>query len=174
MMKKILIAALLMSGFFMYGISEAVSTKLVVRAKSKDAKFVGTSMGGARVTVKDSESGNVLATGITQGSTGDTGKIMIEPKTRFGTISDGAAKFETSIDINEPVLITIEIDAPLVTKPDMIKSSTQMWLIPGKDITGQGIIIEIPGFSVIARAPEKINMTGGKAVIPFQSRIVMI
>lgn len=173
-MKKILISAILMSGIFLYGISEAVPTKLVIRAKSKDAKFVGTSMGGALITVKDSGTGKVLAEGLTSGSTGNTGKIMIEPKTRFGTISDGAAKFETSIDISEPALITIEVDAPLVTKPRMIKSSTQMWLIPGKDITGEGIIIEIPGFSVVAGAPEKISMTGSKAVIPFQSRIVMI
>ncbi len=173
-MKKVLTAAVLMSGILLYGIVEAVPTSLVIRAKSKDAKFVGTSMGGALVTVKDSDTGNVLAEGVTAGSTGNTGRIMIEPKTRYGTISDGAAKFETSIDISEPVLITIEIDAPLVTKPDMIKSSTQIWLIPGKDITGEGIIIEIPGFSVVARAPEKIRIHDGNAVIPFQSRIVMI
>jgi hypothetical protein len=173
-MKKVFIAAMLISGIFLYGISEAVPTKLVVKAKSKDAKFVGTKMGGALVTIKDSNTGKVLAKGLTAGSTGNTGKIMIQPKTRFGTISDGAAKFETSIDINEPTLITIDVDAPLVTKPDMIRSSTQMWLIPGKDITGEGIIIEIPGFSVVARAPEKISMTDNKAVIPFQSQIVMI
>jgi len=174
MMKKILIAAMLMSGIFLYGISEAVPTKLVIRAKSKDAKFIGTKMGGALVTVKDSETGKVLAKGLTAGSTGDTGKIMIQPKTRFGTISDRAAKFETSIDVTEPTLITIEVDAPLVTKPNIIRSSTQVWLIPGKDITGEGIIIEIPGFSVVARAPETVSMTNGKAVIPFQSQIVMI
>ena len=174
MMKKILIAAMIMSGILIYGISEAVPTKLVIRAKSKDAKFVGTKMGGAIVTIKDSETGKVLANGLTEGSTGDTGTIMIEPRTRFGSISNGAAKFETSIDINEPALITIDVEAPLATKPNMIRSSTQMWLIPGKDITGEGIIIEIPGFSVIARAPGNISMTGNKSVIPFQCQILMI
>jgi hypothetical protein len=173
-MKKVFIAAMLMSGILLYGISEAVPTKLVIRAKSKDAKFVGTTMGGAIVTIKDSETGKVLANGLTEGSTGDTRKIMIEPKTRFGTISDGSAKFETSINVYEPTLITIDVDAPFVTKPHMIRSSTQMWLIPGKDITGEGIIIEIPGFSVVASAPETVSMTDRKAVIPFQSQIVMI
>jgi len=173
-MKKVLIAAMLMSGIFLYGISEAVPTKLVIRAKSKDAKFIGTKMGGAIVTVKDSATGKVLAEGLTEGSTGDTGKIMMQPKTRFGSISSGAAKFETSINVDEPTLITIDVDAPVATKPNMIRSSTQMWLIPGKDITGEGVIIEIPGFSVIARAPETVSITNNKAVIPFQSQIVMI
>ena len=163
-----------MSGILLYGVSEAIPTKLVIRAKSKDAKFIGTKVGGAIITIKNSETGKVLAEGVTEGATGNTGKIMMEPKKRFGTISFGAAKFETSINIYEPTLITIDVDAPLVTKPHMIRSSTQMWLIPGKDITGEGIIIEIPGFSVVASAPETVSMTDRKAVIPFQSKIVMI
>ncbi len=173
-MKKTLIAGLLMSAVLFCGIAEAVRTKLVVRARSKDAKFVGTKMGGARVVVTDSRTGKVLAEGVTAGSTGNTQQIMIEPKTRFGRIADGAAKFETSIDIDEPTLITIEAAAPLVAKPNLIKSSTQMWLIPGKDITGDGVVIEIPGFSVDASAAETAKLAGRKARIPVQARIVMI
>jgi hypothetical protein len=154
--------------------AEAVQTDIVIRAKSKDAKFVGTKMGGALVVVKDSETGKVLAKGLTTGGTGNTGKIMIEPKTRFGHIADGSAKFDATIDINEPTLITINVEAPYMHKDNMIKSSTQMWLIPGKDIIGEGIIIEVPGFSVDAQAPEDVKLLNNKAVIPIKARIVMI
>ena len=78
------------------------------------------------------------------------------------------------IDIDEPKLITIEVEAPYGMKPKTVKSSTQVWLIPGKDIVGEGIIIEVPGFSVNANAAGRLNLAKGKAVIPIQARIVMI
>ncbi|UCH45613.1 MAG: hypothetical protein JSV11_02610 [Nitrospiraceae bacterium] len=173
-MRTVVIAALFLAGMLSSGISGAVETDLVIRAKSKDAKFVGSKMGGARVVVKDSETGKVLAEGLTSGGTGDTGKIMMEPRTRFDTIADGAAQFTTSIDIDEPRLITIEVEAPYIFKDNMIKSSTQLWVIPGGDITGEGIIIEIPGFAVDARVPETVSLSGTKAAIPLQAGIVMI
>ena len=173
-MKKVFILLVLFTGILSHGISEAVQTKLVVRAKSKDAKFLGTKMGGARVVVTDSETGKVLADGLTVGGTGDTQKIMIEPRTRFGEIAEGAAKFETSIDIDEPTLITINVEGPYMHKDNMIKSSTQIWLIPGRDIVGEGVIIEIPGFSVDAAASGKAKLVNGEAVIQVQARIVMI
>ena len=60
-MRRLLFFGILLAGVLSFGISEAVQTKLVVRAKSKDAKFVGSKMGGAVVVVRDSESGKVLA-----------------------------------------------------------------------------------------------------------------
>lgn len=173
-MKKLLIAGIILTGFLFYGISEAVQTKLIVRVKAKDAKFIGTSMGGALVVIKDSETGKVLSKGLTSGATGTTQKIMVDPQVRGVRITDSStAKFETSININEPMLITIDVEAPMNKKPDTIKNSTQIWLIPGKDIIGDGLVIEIPGFSVNAISPEKIKMSGGRAVIPIQARIVM-
>ncbi len=165
---------MLLAGVLSFSISEAVQTKLVVRVLSKDAKFVGSKMGGAHVVVKDSETGKVLAEGLTAGDTGSTVKIMSEPKTRFVSIADGAAMFETSIDIAEPMLITINVEAPYIDKTNMIKSSTQMWLIPGKDIAGDGVIIEVPGFSVMAKSPDEVKLTDNKAAIPINAQIVMI
>ncbi|HEX6202874.1 MAG TPA: hypothetical protein VF100_07720, partial [Thermoanaerobaculia bacterium] len=50
----------------------AEETAVTVRVLSRDAKFVGSSMGGARVTIRDAETGTLLAEGVTAGSTGDT------------------------------------------------------------------------------------------------------
>ena len=111
-MRKAFLAVILLAVIVSFGVSEAVQTNVIIRAKSKDAKFIGTKMGGAMVVVRDSETGKVLAEGLTAGSTGDTGKIMMEPKARFRSIADGAAKFEAVIDIDEPVLITIDVAAP--------------------------------------------------------------
>ena len=174
-MKKLFVSGMLVTMVLCAGISEAVQTHLTVRAKSKDAKFIGTSMGGALITIKDSQTGKVLAEGLTAGGTGNTQKIMIEPKTRFGSIADDlTAKFEAVIDIGEPRLVTIDVDAPYGLKPNMVRSSPQIWMIPGKDITGEGIIVEVPGFSVSTNAPGEVTMVKKKATITVQARIVMI
>jgi len=173
-MKKGLVSGIVMSILLISGISEAIVTKLVIRARSKDAKFVGTKMGGALVVIRDSKTGKVLAEGLTAGGTGDTERIMIEPKTRFGRIADGSAQFETSLDIDEPTLITISVAAPYLYKDNMIESSTQMWLIPGKDLAGEGVIVEVPGFSIDARAPEKVRLVNNRSAIPIEASIVMI
>ena len=54
----------------------AEPTDLVIRVISEGGKFVGTSMGGAEIIVRDVRSGDVLARGRTAGSTGDTARIM--------------------------------------------------------------------------------------------------
>ncbi len=174
-MKRILTATVLFAGILSFGIAGAVPTKLVVRAKSRDAKFVGTSMGGARIVVKDTETGNVLAEGLTAGGTGNTQKIMVAPHVRFGKLTDSAtAKFETVINIDEPRLVTIDVEAPYGFKPDTVKSSTQVWMIPGKHMTGDGVIVEVPGFSIYTQTANEVKLTGSKADIPIQARIVMI
>ena len=175
-MRKFILFGLLLAGFLSGVTAEAVQTKVIVRAKSKDAKFIGTSVGGALVTIRDSETGEIITEGLTAGSTGNTKKIMIEPLQRGSRLSDDAtAKFETAIDIDNPKLLTIEVQAPYIRKESMIKSSTQVWLIPGKDLDGDGVIIEVPGFSVHILLPEereKIQISD--KTIPIQAQIAMI
>jgi len=174
-MKKAILICVALTGILAYCAAEAVPTKLVVRAKARDAKFIGTSMGGAAVTVRDAETGKVLAEGLTAGTTGNTQKIMIDPIERGKRITDrDTANFETVIDIDEPSLLTIEVEAPMAHKPNTIKNSTQIWLIPGKDIAGEGLVIEVPGFAVTADAPREVKLADGKAVIPVNAAIVMV
>lgn len=175
---KWIISVVLFVGTLFSGISEATETKIVVRAKSRDAKFIGSSMGGARVVIKDGDSGDVIKEGFTVGGTGDTKRLILEPIKRGSQLSDpSAAKFEATIDIEEPRLLTIEVYAPYSQRQSMTKSSTQVWLIPGKDIIGDGITVEIPGFAVdiiAPQTPEGIRLAGGKALIPIRANIVMM
>ena len=56
----------------------AAETTVVVRAKAKDAMFIGTSFGGARVVVRNAETGEILAEGLTEGGTGVQDLVMAE------------------------------------------------------------------------------------------------
>lgn len=127
----------------------ATETKIVVRAKAKDAKFIGSSLGGAYVIIRNKVNNQILAEGKTSGSTGNTNLIMKVPRERGNTIVDEhTAKFLATIDINEPTFVNIEVVSPINNKQASAKTSTELWLIPGKHILGDGIILEIPGFII--------------------------
>lgn len=145
-MKKILSLLLLL---LICSYAQATETKVVVRAKAKDAKFIGSSLGGAYVIIRNTVNQEVLAEGVTTGSTGNTNLIMKTPIERGRSIVDKqTAKFLATVDIDEPTFVSIEVLSPVNHKQARVSVSTQLWLIPGKHILGEGIILEIPGFII--------------------------
>src|SRR5699024_6820804 len=137
---------LLFSLFFISSI-HAQETKIMIRAKAKDAKFIGSSIGGAEIVVKNAETQEILAKGLTTGSTGNTEIIMEKPHQRKPNLSDEeAAGFLAKINLEKPTFLTIEAKAPINAKQAKVMSSTQLWVIPEKDILGDGVVLEIPGF----------------------------
>lgn len=153
-------------------------TKLVVRPQSKDAKFIGTSMGGAMVTIRDARSGEVLVSGFTQGNTGSTELIMNQPRERGKSITtEESSKFETEISISEPTFLTIEVKAPAGKKQAAVEAQTQLWLIPGKHIDGDGVIVEVPGMVVDVLSPqthEVMQREDGRKQINVKANVVMM
>lgn len=145
MKKPILLITLLLLSISSF----ATETKIVIRAKAKDAKFIGSSLGGAYVIIRNTTNNKILAEGKTTGSTGNTNLIMKTPIQRGNSIvDDQTAKFLAIIDIDEPTFINIQVISPFNNKQAQAKVSTEMWLIPGKDILGDGIILEVPGFII--------------------------
>lgn len=139
---------------FLTGFAKAPDTKVTIRALAKDAKFIGTGIGGAYVIVRDHHTQEVLDKGYTTGTSGDTKVIVTDPKSRYGSITDdNTARFIANLAIQEPTFVDVEVIAPFNRKHAAVKSSTQIWVIPGKDISGDGVILEIPGFIVDILSP---------------------
>lgn len=157
----------------------AAETKIMIRAKARDAKFIGSSLGGAHIIVRNKVNRQILAEGNTTGSTGNTDLIMKVAKARGASITDSqTAGFLASIDIHEPTFITIEMISPLNNKQAQAAISTELWLIPGKHILGDGIIMEVPGFIIDILKPRThqyipLNTIKGKP-FQFQANIVMM
>ncbi|QDO94607.1 hypothetical protein FNB79_11735 [Formosa sediminum] len=129
--------------------SFATDTKIIVRAKAKDAKFIGSSLGGAKVVIRNKKTQTILVQGKTEGATGNTNTIMNTPLKRGERITDdNTAKFQATIPLSEPVFVTIEVYSTIKDNDVRVSATTDLWLIPGKHILGEGIIIEIPGFLV--------------------------
>ncbi len=140
----------------------AEPTEITVRVLSKDAKFVGTTMGGARITIRDADTGELLATGVTEGSTGDTAKIMGTRERRESLSSNGAAKFTTVLDLDQPRLITVSALGPLGQRQSAVQVTSTQWVIPGKPITGgDGWVLEMPGLVVdVLDPPAHVQLQG--------------
>src|SRR5665811_693150 len=135
--------------------ASAEPTELTVRVLGKDSKFVGSSMGGARVIVRDADTREILAQGVTSGSTGDTKRIMgPQDDSRAIRSSEGAAKFVATIDIDEPRLVEVEAYGPLAQPQAAHRVSATQWVVPGRHISGgDGWVLELPGYVVDLLAP---------------------
>ncbi|MDZ7852424.1 MAG: hypothetical protein U5L98_07180 [Halomonas sp.] len=132
------------------GLAQAEDTDITVRVMSKDAKFVGTSMGGVRVILRDKETDEVLAQGVTAGGTGNTAKIMHENGGRRAAMADkSAASFDTTLDLDRPRMIEAEVYGPLAQLQAAHGASATQWVIPGGHLSvGDGWVIELPGLVV--------------------------
>ncbi|WP_031427615.1 hypothetical protein [Flavimarina sp. Hel_I_48] len=150
-------------------------TSITVRAQAKDAKFIGTSIGGAQIMIKNAHSGEILAEGFTSGSTGDTEKILKSPYKRNERITDETtAGFTAVLDLDKPVFVTVEAYAPVLKKQAAVLSSTQLWLIPGKNIDGEGLILQIPGFVVDILSPQTHEGLSADNEIEIKANVVMM
>lgn len=128
----------------------AISTDIDVRIMSRGAKFIGTSMGGVEIILRDVDSGEIYAKGVTRGGTGNTDLIMLQSHKRNDVVADeSAAVFSTSIQITEPRLIELEARGPLAQRQGANRVTATQWVVPGKHLTGgNGWMLEMPGFVV--------------------------
>ena len=130
-------------------------TKVMIRAVARDAKVIGTHVGGAKITVKDAATGEILAQGMQQGGTGDTDVIMKKPHTRGMPLygSPDASGFLAVLHIEKPTVVEISAEGPLGNAQATQRSSKTLLLIPGEDVLGDGILLEIHGFIITPVAP---------------------
>ena len=161
---------------FMSASVHATPTNITVRVLSKDAKFIGTSMGGVKIQLRDMADGRLLSEGMTEGETGDTKRIMVDPWVQGQALATkDSASFTTTIDLDRPIRVQLTAEGP-GSNPDSanIVSATQ-WVIPGKHLTGgDGWLLELRGFSVTANAAVKELVVNGPAVLTLTATITMM
>lgn len=155
----------------------AEPTEISVHVLSRDAKFVGTSMGGARVIIENVETGEVLAQGLTAGGTGDTERIMQRDRKRGAALAtEGSARFTTTLDLKIPTKVRVTAHGPQ-TYPESANSvSATQWVLPGKPINADnGWLLELPGLVVnVHDTPSSVRLQGGKAEVMVRANVRMM
>jgi len=155
----------------------AEPTAVDVRVISKGAKFVGTSMGGAEVVIRDADTGEILAQGKTSGSTGDTAKIMTEQAPHHAPVStEDAAVFHAKVDIAEPRRIQVTARGPLAQPQAANTISATQWIVPGKPgIGSDAILLELSGFVVdVLSPPAHVKLSEATESVSLRANVCMM
>jgi len=151
----LLSTALLLCTTAFAGIAAAATpTEVTVRVRSHDAKFIGSGVGGMHIRLEDATTGALLDSGTISGGTGDTKRLMKQPQRRGDTLADeDTAHYTARLMLEAPRKIRIRVTGPLDVPAAIQDLSVTTWVIPGQDITGDGIVLRLPGLIVDARNP---------------------
>lgn len=130
-------------------------TTILVRVVAHGAMVLGREVGGARVTITDVETKQVLATGIQQGEAGDQNQIMRTPHLMEEPVYSArpAAVFTTTLELRKPTLVEITAEGPLAHPASMQHASQTVLLIPGHDLINDGIVLHLYGYIVQIEHP---------------------
>lgn len=136
-------------------LAQAQPTDITVHVKAKGSKFIGSSMGGARIVIKEAMTGKILDEGKTAGGSGNTERIMKKALRSTQPLTDEhTARYEATIDLQEPTLIQVEAFGPLSQLQSAQTASATQWIIPGKHITGgDAFFLILPGMIVDIKEP---------------------
>lgn len=131
-------------------------TTILVRVVAHGAMVLGQDVGGARVTITDVASGRIIASGLQQGEAGDQNQIMRTPhlmeEPRYS--SRPSAAFTAVLDLTHPLLVDIAAEGPLAYPSSSQRVTKRLWLIPGQDLTNDGIVLTLYGYIVQIEHPK--------------------
>lgn len=151
-------------------------TRVTVRAVAHDAKIIGSNVGGARILITEPSSGRVLADGIQEGNTGDTRLIMTDRPPRHETMYDtpGAAHYTAELMLEEPTVVDVTAIGPLDNPEATARTTKRMLLMPGRHVEGEGVILELNGFTVDWLEPVPNNELASGESVPVRARVTML
>jgi hypothetical protein len=131
-------------------------TTILVRVVGHGAMVLGREVGGARITITDVETKQILATGIQQGEAGDQNQIMRTPHLMEEPVysSRPAADFKTTLTLRQPTLVEIAAEGPISYPAALRRAATTVLLIPGQDLTSDGIVLHLYGYIVQIEHPK--------------------
>lgn len=150
-------------------------TRVMVHVVSHDAKLLGTHVGGARITLREAATGKVLAEGVQLGESGDTSRIMVEPHRRGAALYDspGAAGFLATIPLERPTVVEITAEGPLGQPQATQRASKTLLLVPGEDVLGDGVVLEVHGFILQFLEPPEGGRVKAGDPIPVRATLTM-
>ena len=153
-----------------------IPTRVRVRALSCDAKIVGSLVGGCRVTIRHRDTGELLATGLQLGGSGDTERIFQPTVGRFDTRFDnpGTAVFEAEIPLSEPTPVLIDVEGPVAYPASSQKATISTWLIPGEHVLGDGFVVKLFGFIVEVLQPFSVDVFQSSSRIELEAGVRLL
>jgi hypothetical protein len=154
-------------------LNEPTPTAVLVRVVAHGSMVLGKDVGGARVTITDVASGQILASGLQQGDAGDQNQIMRTPRMMGEPAysSRASAAFTATLKLAHPILVDIAAEGPLAYPTSAQRVTTRTWLIPGQDMTHDGIVLTLYGYIVRIEHPTPGNSLFAKDDVMLRASI---
>ena len=136
--------------------NDPLPTTVVVRVVAHRSLVLGHEVGGARVTITDVTTGQLLASRLQQGEPGDQSQIMRTPHLMNEPVYSGrsAASFTTTLELARPTLVEITAEGPSAYPNALQRASKTVLLIPGHDLTNDGKVLQLYGYLVQVEHPK--------------------
>ena len=154
-----------------------VLTEIRVHVLARGGKYLGDDIGGARVTIRDALSGEVLASGVTRGGSGPADLMTVKQARTTPLPTDGASVFTTTLDLAEPRLLEFEAYGPLAAQGSVQRVTSTEWVLP-QPFTADGnrVTLELAGLNVDIRDPQThfLPKTKPPLPIPFRVNVTMM
>ncbi len=137
--------------------ASVTNTRLIIRVIARGGKFLGNDIGGALITVRDAQTGELLHSGQTQGGSGPK-EVMSQARLRTQPIPtvdhsvnppQEACHLVVDLPLTRPRLLEITAYGPQAAPQGAHTVTATHWIYPGlAQNVGDGLVLEIPGLLV--------------------------
>lgn len=164
------------------------TTRVLVRVQAKGGKFVGPDAGYAQVTLRNADTGEVLARDIAAGGSGQLSGSFSPSATRqaivtpmYGTQTllwlsatpdEPTAGLTATLELQAPTRVEFSAAGLTGGEANGHTVSQTMWVVPGADLTAEpGVVLLLPGLIVkdVAATP-----TAGQGLVAVTAFVSMM
>jgi len=160
-------------------------TQLRVWVQARGGKYLGDDIGGARVTVRDSQTGELLAAGATSGDSGQLVAAYVPGASQRPIITPGpvpqvswllpqatAACFRAEFLLRHPALLEIAVFGALGGLQTAHRAVMTQWALPGDQLT---VSAEIAGLVVqIMEPPTHLELPSPGSPVSLRTKVAMM
>lgn len=174
----------------------AATTSILVRVQAKGGKFLANDAGGSEVTIRDAQTGELLAGGLALGT--DSGNLANQysagaslntivtppasPNEAYGvwwlSADANTSGLNAELAISRPTLLEITAYGPMGGLQSAHRVTTTQWIVPGQSLDEPpGFVVEIPGLMVQVMEPAThlaILSSTLPYTVPLQANVTMM
>jgi hypothetical protein len=160
-------------------------TRIQVRIQAKGGKYLGDDIGGAWVTVRNSQTGELLASGVTSGDSGSISDEYVPNASRRAIVTPGnprqihwvvalptTSHFSAELALDHPAMLEIAVYGAIGGLQTAHKAVATTWAVPGGDVIAD---IELSGLLVQVLEPSthlQLPKTG--SVVQLKANVAMM
>ena len=161
------------------------TTTITVRIQAKGGKYLGDDIGGAWISIRNQQTGEILAGGVTHGDAGAVSDRYVPdaseraiitpakpPQVHWVVADSATSRFTAELALDHTAMIEISAWGATGGLQAAHRVVATQWAVPGKDIV---VDSEIPGLLVQVMEPAThLQLPKAGTVVPFKAHVAMM